>query len=342
MYTLGLLTFLALLAARIEAAPLHVARDVVGAETWSVSPYLTTINAFGDDTTCAAGEANVPVLPESPPPGDAAAADDDDDGGTLQRRHTGWGSARNPPQVLFPKGSIKYGSTPQGGAGFYASPMDLSRAQNATLEYQVYFPADFEFNKGGGLPGLYGGHAGCSGGNSASNCFSTRMMWRENGLGELNLYAPRHRQVASLCATPPLSICNSNHGLSIGRGAWTFAKGAWTTIRQDIWLNSAGQNDGGFNIWINDQLVLHANSVFYRDPTDGCATHFGVEEPSAEQADADASFLLHEDRLPPVAVAAETSLAKRAPYDDGSWRGIHGYPATPVTMALHCLPLRRQ
>ncbi|KAF8823747.1 hypothetical protein HHX47_DHR9000532 [Lentinula edodes] len=38
---------------------------------------------------------------------------------------------------------------------------------------------------GGKLPGLYGGRQGCSGGDAAVDCFSTRPMWRKDGQGEL-------------------------------------------------------------------------------------------------------------------------------------------------------------
>ncbi len=169
------------------------------------------------------------------------------------------------------------------------NPLDITRATNASLEYSVYFPSDFDFVKGGKLPGLYGGHKGCSGGNAAVewvdalrsslsdafSCFSTRMMWRTGGKGELYLvrgaladdradiphYAPKDKQTPSLCQTPPQSVCDAQYGLSIGRGSWTFALDGWTTIRQDVWLNTPGQDDGGFNIWINGQLAMSANHV---------------------------------------------------------------------------------
>ncbi|KAG0067890.1 hypothetical protein BGZ92_005030 [Podila epicladia] len=64
------------------------------------------------------------------------------------------------------------------------------------LEYQMLFQPGFQWVKGGKLPGILSGseqgcNAGCSGGGSAENCFSTRMMWRANGEGELYLYAAR-------------------------------------------------------------------------------------------------------------------------------------------------------
>ena len=90
-------------------------------------------------------------------------------------------------QILFPAGSIDPARKPQGGAEFYASPLDISGARNVTLKYSVYFPLDFDWVLAGKMPGLYGGHKGCSGGNAALDCFSTRLMWRKKGVGELYL-----------------------------------------------------------------------------------------------------------------------------------------------------------
>ena len=72
----------------------------------------------------------------------------------------------------------------------YAKPLDISKANNVTLDYKVFFPDDFDWVKGGKLPGLYGGHTRCSGGNPALDCFSTRLMWRAGGAGELYLVRP--------------------------------------------------------------------------------------------------------------------------------------------------------
>jgi hypothetical protein len=90
-------------------------------------------------------------------------------------------------QLFYPKGSVNPGRSPQGGMEFYASPLDVHTARTVTLRYSVYFPKDFAWVLAGKLPGLYGGHTGCSGGNAALDCFSTRLMWRQGGLGELYL-----------------------------------------------------------------------------------------------------------------------------------------------------------
>ena len=90
-------------------------------------------------------------------------------------------------QLVYPAYSVNPGSKPEGGADFYATPLNLAGARNVTLEYSVFFPVHFDWVKGGKLPGLFGGHTGCSGGASASDCFSTRLMWRPQGVGELYL-----------------------------------------------------------------------------------------------------------------------------------------------------------
>lgn len=57
--------------------------------------------------------------------------------------------------VKYPKDSIDPKAATQGGVGFYAAPLDLSAANNVSLTYQVFFPADFQWAKGGKLPGIF-------------------------------------------------------------------------------------------------------------------------------------------------------------------------------------------
>ncbi|KAJ3509201.1 hypothetical protein NLJ89_g5352 [Agrocybe chaxingu] len=155
-----------------------------------------------------------------------------------------------------------------GGAEFYASPIDISGARNVTLRYSVFFPVDFDWVLAGKLPGLYGGHTGCSGGNAALDCFSTRLMWRADGAGELYLYAPKDKQTDALC-TARGSVCDAAYGLSIGRGSFTWTAGAWTTIHQTVYLNTPGEQDGVFTLDVNGKTVIHRKDVFYREDIGG-------------------------------------------------------------------------
>jgi len=85
---------------------------------------------------------------------------------------------------------------------------------------------------GGKLPGLYGGKTSCTGGDPAVDCFSTRLMFRKNGAGEVYLYANREAQDPSICNTKihPNNECNPTYGWSLDRGAFTFQTGQWTNV----------------------------------------------------------------------------------------------------------------
>ncbi|KAF9200111.1 hypothetical protein BGZ49_009677 [Haplosporangium sp. Z 27] len=86
-------------------------------------------------------------------------------------------------------------------ADFVADPLPIQaftgpQSRYIRMEYQLYFEPGFNWVKGGKLPGILlgseaGCNAGCSGGGTAENCFSTRMMWRANGEAELYLYAAK-------------------------------------------------------------------------------------------------------------------------------------------------------
>ncbi|KIO25566.1 polysaccharide lyase family 14 protein, partial [Tulasnella calospora MUT 4182] len=153
---------------------------------------------------------------------------------------------------------------PQGGADFYAAPLDISKSNNVSMSYSVFFPKNFDFVLGGKLPGLYGGRPGCSGGDPAEDCFSTRLMWRKGGAGELYLYAPKSKQGDGVCNTPPKSDCNVDYGLSIGRGSFKFAPGRWTNVRQTVVLNTPGKPDGTFALEVDGARVLDVQGVYYR------------------------------------------------------------------------------
>ncbi|KAF8328935.1 uncharacterized protein EI90DRAFT_3281281 [Cantharellus anzutake] len=135
----------------------------------------------------------------------------------------------------------------------------MLNATNVTFEYSTFFPNDFLWMKGGKLPGLFGGHTGCSGGNVADTCFSTRIMWRANGMGELYLVSPFSVSHICLCSSPPQVLrvvpCS---------GSFNFTPGAWTHLKQTVRLNTPGVQDGGFTLDANGVRVLTLDGIFYR------------------------------------------------------------------------------
>jgi len=166
--------------------------------------------------------------------------------------------------VFYPNGSYIPSSIENiGGTGFYASPFNLQYANQVTFEYDVYFEDDFDFVKGGKLPGLFGGEYGCSGGRDNDECFSTRYMFRENGFGELYLYLNNSNLVYNYCDMPNI-ICNPNFGDSIGRGSFKFEKNKWTKLSQTIKLNSINNSDGEIIINVNDLQVIYLNNTVFR------------------------------------------------------------------------------
>ena len=75
----------------------------------------------------------------------------------------------------------------QGGTGWR---WPIGKHEAAELSYTLRFSEDFDFVKGGKLPGLCGGPENVSGGRPAdgANGFSARLMWRKEGRGEAYIY----------------------------------------------------------------------------------------------------------------------------------------------------------
>ncbi|RNA06771.1 polysaccharide lyase family 14 [Brachionus plicatilis] len=100
------------------------------------------------------------------------------------------GSGKKALKVKYPAGS--YSSLPgnKGGTGFFVWPFGTNIIQHATLEYEVLFPTDFDWVKGGKLPGFFGGKTNCNGGDMALDCFSLRFMFGSNGNGYATTNVP--------------------------------------------------------------------------------------------------------------------------------------------------------
>jgi hypothetical protein len=139
-------------------------------------------------------------------------------------------------------------NAPVGGTQFYAT-LNIIPQTKLRLSYYVRFSPDFNFVKGGKLPGLYGGTA-TSGGNipDGTNGFSTRYMWRRKGAGEIYAYLPTSK----------------TYGTSLGRGNWYFQPGKWYKVEQKIALNQPGKSNGIIQVWVNNQEVLNIGNVLFR------------------------------------------------------------------------------
>ena len=156
-------------------------------------------------------------------------------------------------RVTYPAGSAspsvsRQEGVPLGGAQFYAD-LALPAQHQLRLSYYVRFSENFDFVKGGKLPGLFGGE-GASGGNipDGTNGFSTRLMWRQAGNGELYAYLPSSEE----------------YGTSMGRGAWQFQPGVWYKLEQEVTLNHPNRMDGQIRVWVNGDLVIEQGGLQFR------------------------------------------------------------------------------
>ncbi|ORY43254.1 hypothetical protein BCR35DRAFT_311225 [Leucosporidium creatinivorum] len=161
------------------------------------------------------------------------------------------------------KGGSQFWPLPWGNVSSNGTLSSGAAPRTAVLSYQVAFAEDWDFVKGGKLPGLYGGAdtGQCTGGDRQLSCFSARLMWRTGGDGEVYAYSP---QYAGLCEQTDV-ICGDNvYGISLSRGAFTFKKGAWTTVTELVALNTPPLANGLLYIYINDTLVLAQTGLVWR------------------------------------------------------------------------------
>lgn len=159
-------------------------------------------------------------------------------------------------RITFPAGTSAPSDGGTGGAGFSTRPPGWHPSDRACLSYRLRFPADFDFVRGGKLPGLYGGSPP-SGGDKVTgdNGFSLRFMWREGGAGELYAYVLE-------------PAARGDYGSSLGRGQWDFDKGRWQRLELEVVLNRVGQDDGVLRVWLDGKAVLEHRQVVFRTRDD--------------------------------------------------------------------------
>ncbi|KAG1139277.1 hypothetical protein G6F37_009791 [Rhizopus arrhizus] len=152
----------------------------------------------------------------------------------------------------------------KGGAEFFSRPNGKKEYNTGLLSYDVAFGSDFNWVKGGKLPGIYGGKVGpgCSGGEKATgaNCFSVRMMWRAKGAGEAYAYIPTSK---SLCSEKEV-LCHGSYGTSFSRGVFSFSVMKWSHIEIYVKTNSGNHTNGILKVWQDDSLVIDQQNIKFR------------------------------------------------------------------------------
>lgn len=148
---------------------------------------------------------------------------------------------------------VTYRANQIGGssASVFTYPISGGPHTQLWLQYKVMFDANFNWVKGGKLPGLAGytgtKPTGCVN-NSELNGFSARFMWRENGNSFLYLYNPVKQEHCG-DYSPLYSY---------------FTKGRWYTITSHVELGTANQYNGVVTTWIDGAQVSRVSGLLLR------------------------------------------------------------------------------
>jgi hypothetical protein len=172
-------------------------------------------------------------------------------------------------RAIYEEGRWSPGQGDGGGVLFFAWPFGKGESLGNTvrLEYEVYFPENFPWVKGGKLPGIIGGRTGCGGGDDADDCFSVRVMWRRNGDGEAYIYTNKDTWTEELCDTPG-TRCESKAGMSLMRGAFKFDKERWIKIAITVSMNDLGKSNGYLRMDVDGETKIESQALTYRSTKD--------------------------------------------------------------------------
>lgn len=150
-------------------------------------------------------------------------------------------------QITF--ASDQFGVDP-GGAQW---KLRLGQHDELYASYSIKFDPDFEFVKGGKIPGLRGGNAKGKIKPTGMDRFSARIMWRKQGkIVQYVYHADQPHQ----------------HGdelpWKIG-GQRFFSPGKWHRIETRVKLNTPGVKNGIIQSWLDGELAFDKRDFRFRD-----------------------------------------------------------------------------
>jgi hypothetical protein len=155
--------------------------------------------------------------------------------------------AKQAIEVRFtqPKASI---TSPDGklGMGFSWMPKSAGKSAAACLTYSVFLSKDFDFAKGGRLPGFV---ASAGDQEATTGTMSSRIAWRESGGLELRA------QIADWLEPRRIT----------GDRTYMLPRGQWVALEQEIVLNTPGAKDGALRVWADGALVFEKTGLVIRE-----------------------------------------------------------------------------
>lgn len=174
------------------------------------------------------------------------------------------------------------------GVSFLWRPALGEHAKSACLRYSVWLPKEFDFARGGNLPGFVGGER-LSNVERPTAGFELRTKWYREGVTDFVLKSPQTEHA---------------NGQSIGMRAGSYARGRWIAIEQELRLDQPGAKDGKFRVWMDGSLIVDERRLNTRKEDnfaiDGVAANIGFVTGNNRQVPSgDAGTL----RLSPIELA---------------------------------------
>lgn len=154
-------------------------------------------------------------------------------------------------RVSYPKG--KYGPDESGAQWKY----EIQNYNDLFFAYRIKFGSNFDFVRGGKLPGLAGGTANTGGNTPKGNDgWSARMMWKRAGRIVQYVYHP-----------------DQNQNLPYGDEFPWETEGQPLHLMPDVWyqievhvvMNTPGAKNGAIQAWLDGANVLDKGNIRFRD-----------------------------------------------------------------------------
>lgn len=133
------------------------------------------------------------------------------------------------------------------GMGFAWAPRTMRPTSAACLSYSLLMPADFDYAKGGRLPGLL---TSSSAPGASPPVTIVRSGWREAGVLEVRTQFAGASEARSL---------------SSDRNDYVIPRGQWVGLEQEVVLNTPGQKDGAVRVWADGVLRFEKTGLILRD-----------------------------------------------------------------------------
>jgi hypothetical protein len=147
--------------------------------------------------------------------------------------------------VSLHKGTTAPQDAAAGGMSFPWWPHALHDKPAVCLVYDVLLPGDFDFHRGGTLPGVTGAAEG-----EGADAFSAPLAWRSDGRVGVTTKVTRSAETQQFVAE---------------RESVVLSRGRWVRLEEEVALNAPKKADGVLRVWVDGSLAVDRTNMTYRD-----------------------------------------------------------------------------